>query len=171
MILFQKTALKGRWVKCPVRTFHSAQLNQTLHCSEKSENSQLKVLALAFLFALDVCQAPSSLWFKSSPPGISGTLLSRGSLSNAPHSVSLELLKLLLSISFMTPLIFLPSYFHILLKPPSPQGHARLHAKSCESCLTLCDPMDCSPPSSSVHGILQTRILEWIAIFHRVGAQ
>ena len=122
MILFQKTALKGRWVKCPVRTFHSAQLNQTLHCSEKSENSQLKVLALAFLFALDVCQAPSSLWFKSSPPGISGTLLSRGSLSNAPHSVSLELLKLLLSISFMTPLIFLPSYFHILLKPPLPKG-------------------------------------------------
>ena len=33
-----------------------------------------------------------------------------------------------------------------------------------ESCLTLCDPMDCSPPGSSVHGILQTRILEWVAI-------
>ena len=31
-------------------------------------------------------------------------------------------------------------------------------------CLTLCDPMDCSPPSSSVHGILQARILEWVAI-------
>ena len=31
-------------------------------------------------------------------------------------------------------------------------------------CLTLCDPMDCSPPGSSVHGILQTRILEWVAI-------
>ena len=30
---------------------------------------------------------------------------------------------------------------------------------------TLCDPMDCSPPGSSVHGILQTRILEWVAIF------
>ena len=29
-------------------------------------------------------------------------------------------------------------------------------------CLTLCDPMDCSPPSSSVHGILQARILEWV---------
>ena len=32
------------------------------------------------------------------------------------------------------------------------------------SCLTLCDPMDCRPPSSSVHGILQARILEWVAI-------
>ena len=31
-------------------------------------------------------------------------------------------------------------------------------------CPTLCNPMDCSPPSSSVHGILQARILEWGAI-------
>ena len=31
-------------------------------------------------------------------------------------------------------------------------------------CLTLCDPRDCSPPGSSVHGILQARILEWVAI-------
>ena len=31
-------------------------------------------------------------------------------------------------------------------------------------CPTLCDPMDCSPPASSVHGILQARILEWVAM-------
>ena len=31
-------------------------------------------------------------------------------------------------------------------------------------CPTLCDPMDCSLPVSSVHGISQTRILEWVAI-------
>ena len=30
-------------------------------------------------------------------------------------------------------------------------------------CLTLCDPVDCNPPGSSVHGILQARILEWVA--------
>ena len=30
--------------------------------------------------------------------------------------------------------------------------------------LTLCDPMDCSPPGFSVHGIFQARILEWVAI-------
>ena len=30
-----------------------------------------------------------------------------------------------------------------------------------QPCLSLCDPMDCSPPGSSVHGILQARILEW----------
>ena len=36
--------------------------------------------------------------------------------------------------------------------------------KVAQLCLTLCDPMDCSPPDSSVHGILQARILEWVAI-------
>ena len=34
--------------------------------------------------------------------------------------------------------------------------------KSLQSCPTLCNPMDCSPPGSSVHGILQARILEWV---------
>ena len=33
-----------------------------------------------------------------------------------------------------------------------------------QSSLTLCDPMDCSPPGSSVHGISQARILEWVDI-------
>ena len=37
-------------------------------------------------------------------------------------------------------------------------------AKSLQSCLTLCDPIDRSPPGSSVPGILQTKILEWVAI-------
>ena len=37
-------------------------------------------------------------------------------------------------------------------------------AKSLQSCPTLCDPMDCSPPGSSIHGIFQARVLEWRAI-------
>ena len=37
-------------------------------------------------------------------------------------------------------------------------------AKSLQSCLTLCEPMDCSPPGSSVLGTLQARILEWVAM-------
>ena len=41
-----------------------------------------------------------------------------------------------------------------------------------QSCLTLCDPMDCSPPGSSVHGTSQARILEWVAIsFSRASSQ
>ena len=35
--------------------------------------------------------------------------------------------------------------------------------KSLQSCPTLCNPMNCSPPGSSMHGILQARILEWVA--------
>ena len=37
-------------------------------------------------------------------------------------------------------------------------------AKSLQSCPTLCDPVDGSPPGSCVHGILQARVLEWVAI-------
>ena len=41
-----------------------------------------------------------------------------------------------------------------------------------QSCPTLCDPMDCSPPGSSVHGIFQARVLEWVAIsFSRGSSQ
>ena len=37
-------------------------------------------------------------------------------------------------------------------------------------CLTLCDPMDCTTPGSSVHGILQARILEWVVIHFSRGS-
>ena len=39
-----------------------------------------------------------------------------------------------------------------------------MHAQLLRSCPTSCDPMDCSPPGSSVHGILQTRIVEWLVM-------
>ena len=42
--------------------------------------------------------------------------------------------------------------------------HAAATAKSLQSCPILCDPMDCSLPGFSVHGILQARTLEWVAI-------
>ena len=45
-----------------------------------------------------------------------------------------------------------------------PPCHACLPAKSLQLCPTLCNPMDCSLPVSSVHGILQARILEWVAV-------
>ena len=39
-----------------------------------------------------------------------------------------------------------------------------MHAKALQLCSTLCNPMDDSPPGSSVHRILLARILEWVAI-------
>ena len=39
-----------------------------------------------------------------------------------------------------------------------------MHAKLLQSCPTLCDPMNCSPPGSCDHGILQAKKLEWVAM-------
>ena len=39
-----------------------------------------------------------------------------------------------------------------------------------QMCATLCNPLDCSPPGSSVHGIFQARILEWVAISSSRGS-
>ena len=48
----------------------------------------------------------------------------------------------------------IPLYIHV----------AAAAAKSLQSCLTLCDPIDGSPPGSLIPGILQARTLEWVAI-------
>ena len=49
---------------------------------------------------------------------------------------------------------------------PVPQVHTNIGApvKEHVSCLVVSDPMDCSLPGTSVHGILQARILEWVAM-------
>ena len=56
---------------------------------------------------------------------------------------------------------YLSSLFPI---PTLCPGHAAAAAKLLQSCLTLCDSMDCSLPGFSVHGFLQARTLEWVAI-------
>ena len=45
-----------------------------------------------------------------------------------------------------------------------------LCVKSLQSYPTLCNPIDCNPPGSSAHGILQARILEWVAIASSRGS-
>ena len=49
------------------------------------------------------------------------------------------------------------------------EGPTAAATKSLQSCPTLCDPMDCGPPGSSVHGIFQARVLEWGAIAFSEG--
>ena len=56
----------------------------------------------------------------------------------------------------------------LLPQPILPQFNAAA-AKSLQNCPTLCDPMDCSPPGFSVHGISQARILEWVAMLSSRG--
>ena len=48
--------------------------------------------------------------------------------------------------------------------PPEVEALKEVNVLVAQSCQTLCDPLDCSPPGSSVHGVLQARILEWVAI-------
>ena len=52
----------------------------------------------------------------------------------------------------------------VTVKPVIAVCNAAAAAKSLQSCPTLCDPIDGSPPGSPVPGILQTRTLEWVAI-------
>ena len=66
----------------------------------------------------------------------------------------------------------LPAFSQATLKKKNPRltqdlsavAAAAAAAKSLQSCPTLCDPMNCSPPGFSVHGILQARTLEWVTI-------
>ena len=54
-----------------------------------------------------------------------------------------------------------------LLEAPGLSSSHSVHPVACsvaQSCPTLCDPVDCSPPGPSVHGILQARRLQWVAI-------
>ena len=48
-------------------------------------------------------------------------------------------------------------------------SNAFMHAKSLQSCPTLCSPMDNSTPGSSIHRILQARVLEYVAILFSKG--
>ena len=63
------------------------------------------------------------------------------------------------------------SFQRILFNLKSVYLYQRVRACSvAQSCPILCDPMDCSMPGSSVHGIFQARILEWVAISSSMGS-
>ena len=72
-------------------------------------------------------------------------------------------------------------FLSVAFETPGPQGQhsrareirrmqARVRAKLLQSCLTLCGPMDRSPLGSSVHGILQARIQQWVAMLFGRGS-
>ena len=54
--------------------------------------------------------------------------------------------------------------FHQATPPSHAQSESESESEVAQSCPTLCNPMDCSPPGSSVRGIFQARIQEWVAI-------
>ena len=67
--------------------------------------------------------------------------------------------------------IYLTTLYHVYLKLKMLYFILCVKVSVAQSCLTLCDPMDWGLPGSSVHGILQKTILEWVAIpFSRVAS-
>ena len=69
---------------------------------------------------------------------------------------------------------FQPSYFLLNISPQRSSlialSTVKVKSEVAQLCPTLCDPVDCSPPGSSLHGILQARILEWVAISFSRGS-
>ena len=105
-------------------------------------------------FTSSLSHSPSMLWFSSL------LLSSLDPIVNHfnPH---LQILPIVLSSTFF-------SCMH-LAKPKSSYSQGKVKSLSR---VRLCDPVDCSLPSSSVHGILHARILEWVAIsFSRGSSQ
>ena len=66
--------------------------------------------------------------------------------------------------------MFVNEYMNLSITHCSLGQFVCVYAKSLQSCPTLWDPMDCSPPGSSVHGILLARILEWVAMSSSRGS-
>ena len=141
----------------------------------------LSCLGPSYGFLLHLKYYPKSfswLWHSS------GTHLSLPLVSHPsflPHCDAASLISLL--VLYSRPCICPVSAWCFLIFPhfqvsawmPSPQRDLpncpylkrplkRVKVLVAQLCLTLCDTMDCSPPGSSVHGILQARILEWVAI-------
>ena len=56
------------------------------------------------------------------------------------------------------------AFFTVQLSPPYMTLKEIKESEVIQLYLTLCNPVDCSPPGSSVHGILQARVLEWVAV-------
>ena len=87
------------------------------------------------------------------------------SITNSRSSLKLTSIESVMPSSHLVlcrPLLLLPSIPPNMLSRDTRCSAAA--AKSLQLCLTLCDPTDGSPPGSSVPGILQARILEWVAI-------
>ena len=75
-----------------------------------------------------------------------------------------KVLSLLFNMLSRLVIIFLPRCKHLFNFMATISICSDLAAKLLQSCLTLCDPIDGSPPGSPIPGILQARTLEWVAI-------
>ena len=138
-------------------------LGRTLTCSFSGNSLNLTTFSklLVFVDFLIFFLGHQPLWhqvFIPSPAVIVQVL-------QQPHERHLVFLVPQTSLVLKT--FFFVFFFAFYLSHPLSRPHpaaAAAAAKSLQSCLTLCDPIDSSPPGSPVPGILQARTLEWVAI-------
>ena len=110
--------------------------------------------------------SPAWVHLKSLWPGASWLYFATGSLGQeAPHAClaptwSVQPFKTVVEALLLLHILLSSDFWPLLLQVYC----TCMHAQSLQSCLTLWNTMDCSPPSSSVHGISQVRILEWATV-------
>ena len=97
------------------------------------------------------------------------SLLSKG-LSRVFFSTTVQKHQFLALFMVFFMVLLYGSALHEQYEKPTPELHALMCCAHAHSCPTLCNPMDCSLPRSSVHGIFQAGILEWVAIFYSRGS-
>ena len=116
-----------------------------------------------------------SAWFPLEPgnpaplsdilgPTPSRSLTSPGLESRNPILAPIPTPPVLHFLNRLRPQLKTPVSPGVLTSPAAAAAAAAAAAESLQSCPTLCDPMDCSPPGSAFPGILQARTLEWVAI-------
>ena len=113
-----------------------------------------KYSALFSVLELKICCRSRRKWHEEYPVEIAFFLIAPGS----------EALDLYTENFLIVPETSFCSRFQGTSLLPSVCMCVRVHAPSLQSCSTHCDPVDCSPPGSSIPGIHQTRILEWVAM-------
>ena len=126
-------------------TFHQATAKFVFNIERKGPTHET-LCVLVVQSCLTLCNPMDSIPPGFSVPGILQARILEGILYPFSRGIFLRCRQILYQLSYQG----------------SPEG--RVSGLVAKSCPTLCDPMDCSLPGSSVHGISQARILEWVAI-------
>ena len=157
------------------------KIPHTMHCGKKKKKKKMTFMPVTFCTDTNVAGPRGLKWLF---PNIPGTHLPQGlcacfflCLECSPPLIIPSLIFLGSSVKCHLIRDAFRSKIAEVHRPPAPHTHLKILSflllgltltyvepeseSVTQSCLTLCDPVDCSPPGSSVEEILQARILEW----------
>ena len=152
---FHKQSFWVKWALWPMTQYASISLSfLALESSSTQVQSDLILLRLTPLIRLQVLSEPVwSLWTHSIEHQLPQLESSSGACFQEPGLRSLWVKCLHAALCF-----------YLVCESQNHLAAAAAAAKSLQSCSTLCNPIDGSPPGSPIPGILQARTLEWVAI-------